>query len=192
MLRRLYDWTMSLAGRPRALWALAGISFAESSFFPIPPDALLLPMVLAAPKKAWQIAMVCTTASALGGVLGYLIGAFLFESVGREVLAFYGYEDAFAAFQQRYQDWGVWIVAAGALTPLPYKAITILSGAVGLNLPLFIVCSVLARGFRFFLEAGLLKYFGPSIREFVEDRLALVTTLSLILLMVGFALLKLI
>ncbi len=186
MLRRLYDWTLSLAASPSAIWALAAVSFVESSVFPIPPDILLIPMIIAAPQRAFWIATVCTLASVAGGAFGYLIGWGFFEQVGRPVLAFYGKEVYFSDFAARYNEWGAWAVLIGGLTPFPYKVITILSGATGLNFAVFMVASVIARGARFFIVAALLWKFGPPIRDFVERRLALVFTVFLLLLGGGF------
>ncbi len=186
MLRRLYDWTMGLAGHPHALWVLAAISFVESSVFPIPPDILIIPMVLAAPKRAWLIATVCTVSSVLGGLLGYAIGALLFDVIGQPILDFYGYAEKFAAFQGRYDEWGAWIVAGAGFTPFPYKVITIASGALDLNLWVFIVASVLSRGARFFLLAFLLWKFGAPIKGFIERYLPWLATLFFILLFGGF------
>lgn len=190
MLRRLYDWTMDLATRPYALWALALIAFAESSFFPIPPDILLAPMVLAAPHKAWKYALVCTVASVLGGVAGYGIGYFLFDSYGQPILDFYGMMDKFDTFKGSYNEWGAWIVAGAGMTPFPYKVITITSGVTQLNFAVFMIASVLARGARFFLVAGLLWKFGPPIRDFVEKYLGWVTAAAFSLLVGGFVVAK--
>ena len=186
MLQRLYDWTLGLAAHRHALLALAVISFAESSFFPIPPDVLLIPMVLAARDRAWIIAGVCTAASAVGGLAGYAIGYFLFETVGQPILELYGAMDAFAAFQARYNEWGAWIVAGAGFTPFPYKVITIASGVTGLDLATFTVASTVSRGARFLLVAALLWYFGPVIRRFIEGNLALLTTTFFVLLLGGF------
>ncbi|TCT10734.1 membrane protein YqaA with SNARE-associated domain [Tepidamorphus gemmatus] len=186
MLRRLYDWTMSLAAHRQATRALAGVSFAESSFFPIPPDVLLIPMVIAERRRAWQFATVCTVASVLGGLLGWVIGAFLFETVAQPILQVYGYADKFTEFAARYNQWGAWIVFMAGLTPFPYKVITIASGATGLSLPIFIVASILSRGLRFFAVAGLLYWLGPPIRDFIERRLGLVFTAFVVLLLGGF------
>jgi membrane protein YqaA with SNARE-associated domain len=186
MLRRLYDWTMSLAAHRQATRALAGVSFAESSFFPIPPDVLLIPMVIAERRRAWQFATICTVASVLGGLLGWVIGAFLFETVAQPILQVYGYADKFAEFAARYNQWGAWIVFMAGLTPFPYKVITIASGATGLSLPIFIVASILSRGLRFFAVAGLLYWLGPPIRDFIERRLGLVFTAFVVLLLGGF------
>ena len=187
MLRRLYDWTMSLARTPHAERALAGISFAESSFFPIPPDVLLIPMVLAERLKWARYAAGCTLASVTGALLGYFIGAVLFEAVGRPILEFYGYMAKFEEFQEAFNRWGLLIVFVfGGLTPLPYKVITIASGLTGLSLPVFFISSVLARGTRFFLVAGLLYWFGEPIRVFIERHLGLLFTLFMVLLIGGF------
>ncbi len=186
MLRRSYDWVMGLAARPDAMWALAAISFIESSVFPIPPDVLLIPMVLAARTRAWRIALVCTAASVLGGMAGYAIGTFLYEGVGRPLLEFYGYAARFAEFQGRYNEWGAWIVFIAGITPFPYKVITIASGVTGLDLATFTVASILARGLRFYLVAALLFWLGPPVRAFIERRLGLVTTVFVVLLFAGF------
>lgn len=190
MLRKLYDWTMSLAAGPRASWALAAVSFIESSIFPIPPDTLLIPMVIANRAKAWIYASLCTIASVFGGLFGYAIGALLFDSVAQPILAFYGYADKFASFTAYYNDWGVWIVLIAGLTPFPYKVITIASGATGLSLPVFLVASVVARGLRFFILSALLYWVGPPIRDFIERRLGLVFTIAMILLVGGFVVVK--
>ena len=190
MLRRLYDWTMGLARHRHAVPALAGVSFIESSLFPIPPDVLLIPMVLAAREKAFRIAFVCTVASVLGGLLGYAIGVFLFEEVGKPVLELYGYGPKFAEFQGRYNDWGAWAVLIAGVTPFPYKVITILSGVTALDIFVFTLCSVAARGLRFYIVAGLLWYFGEPIREFIEKRLALLFWLFCGLLLGGFVAVK--
>ncbi|MEM9796505.1 MAG: YqaA family protein [Pseudomonadota bacterium] len=190
MIRRLYDWTLSWAAHPRALWVLAAVSFAESSVFPIPPDILLLPMVLAAPHRAWLIAGVCTLASVAGALLGYAIGYFAWEGLGEPILQALGKGGSFDAFFERYNEWGAWAVLIAGLTPFPYKVITILSGATGLSLPVFIVASIIARGLRFFMVAGLLWAFGAPIRDFIERRLGLVFTAGVVALVGGFVLLR--
>jgi membrane protein YqaA with SNARE-associated domain len=186
MLQRLYDWTLALAGHRHALPALAAIAFIESSIFPIPPDILIIPMILAAPTGAWRIALVATVSSVVGGLFGYLIGAFLFDAVAQPILAFYGYEAQFASFQARYNEWGAWIVAGAGFTPFPYKVITIASGATGLDPTVFIIASILSRGARFFLIAALLWRFGAPIRGFLERYLAPLTVLFFVLLFGGF------
>ena len=186
MLRRLYDWTLSLAARRDALWALAIISFIESSIFPIPPDILIIPMVLAARHRAWLIALVATVSSVLGGIAGYAIGFYLFEAVGRPILEFYGYLDRFQDFSLAFNEYGWWIVFGAGLTPFPYKVITIASGVTTLDLATFTVASVVARGGRFFLVAALLWAFGEPIRAFIERRLGLLTVVFFVLLVGGF------
>ena len=190
MLRRLYDWTMGLAAHPRARPALAAVSFVESSFFPIPPDVMLLPMVLADRRNAFRIAAICTIASVAGGFFGYAIGYFLYEAVGQPLLAFYGYAEKFAEFQGGYNEYGAWIVAFFGLTPFPYKVITIASGVTQLDLLTFGLASVVSRGARFFLVAALLWRFGEPIRAFIERYLGLLTILFFVLLFGGFVALR--
>ncbi|MBB4264734.1 YqaA family protein [Roseospira visakhapatnamensis] len=191
MLRATYDWALRRAESPYALWLLALISFLESSVFPIPPDILLIPMVLARPHRAWLIAGVCTLASVLGGFAGYAIGLFLFDTVGQPVLAFYGYLERFTGFQALYNEWGAWIVAGAGVTPFPYKVITIASGVTALDPWVFGIASVLSRGVRFFLVAALLWKWGDPMRAVIERRLGLLVTLGFVLLVGGFAALKL-
>jgi membrane protein YqaA with SNARE-associated domain len=190
-LRGLYDWAMAQAERPYALWTLALIAFVESSVFPIPPDVLLIPIVLAAPTRAWLIAGVCTVSSVLGGMLGYAIGALLFEALGRPILEFYGYLARFAEFQAQYNAWGAWIVFGAGLTPFPYKVITIASGVTGLDLVTFTVASIVGRGMRFFAVAALLWWFGAPIKRFIETNLGWLTIIFFVLLFGGFLVLKL-
>ncbi len=190
MIRALYDWTIRQAESRRALWVLAVVSFLESSVFPIPPDVLMVPMILAAPHRAWRIAGVCLVASVLGGFLGYVIGAGLYETVGRPVLEFYGKDAHFEAFRTTYNDWGAWAVLVAGVTPFPYKVITILSGATALDPVVFGVASVIARGLRFYIVAALLWRFGAPIRVFIERRLGLVFSVFMVLLVGGFAALR--
>ncbi|WP_298934954.1 YqaA family protein [uncultured Ruegeria sp.] len=186
MLRSLYDWTIRLAEHPRALWALAIVAFVESSFFPIPPDVLMIPMILARPSRAWLIASVALVASVLGGMLGYAIGAFFYDSIGQPILESMGKAHAMEEFNTRFNDFGFWAVLAAGITPFPYKVITIMSGWTGMPLGTFIATSILARALRFFLVAGLLWGFGEPIRDFIEKRLGLMFTLFIILLFGGF------
>ncbi|MGD9869091.1 MAG: YqaA family protein [Hyphomicrobiales bacterium] len=186
MLRALYDRTMQLSAHPRAGWLLALVAFIESSVFPIPPDVMLIPMVMANRARAWAYAAMCTVASVLGGIAGYAIGLFLFEALGKPLLDFYGYAEAFARFAAQYNDYGAWIVFIAGVTPFPYKVITIASGATHLDFLVFVIASVAARGLRFFIVAGLLYWFGPPVREFIERRLGLMFTLFVILLIGGF------
>lgn len=190
MIRKLYDWTFSLAEHPRAMWALAFVAFVESSVFPIPPDILMIPMIIATPSRAFLIAAVATIASVLGGMLGYFIGWGLFDSIGAPILDFYGKADEADIFADRYNEWGAWAVLIAGVTPFPYKVITILSGWTGLSLPIFIISSIIARSIRFFLIAALLWKFGTPIRDFIERRLGLMFTLFIVILLGGFAAVK--
>lgn len=190
MLRRIYDRTMDLADHPHALWWLALVSFVESSVFPIPPDLLMIPMILARPSRAWLIAGVALVASVLGGLLGYAIGAFAYDSIGQPILAAMGKGEAMAEFNTRFNDFGFWAVLTAGVTPFPYKVITIMSGWTGMPLGTFVATSILARALRFFVVAGLLRVFGAPIRDFIERRLGLMFTLFMILLIGGFFLVK--
>ena len=190
MLRRLYDWTMGLAAHRHATAWIAVIAFVESSVFPIPPDILLIPMVLAAPTRAWRIVAIVTTASVLGGLAGYAIGYFLFETIGSSIIEFYGYLEKFERFQDWYREWGGWIVFAGGFSPIPYKVITIASGSVQLDIWTFTIVSVISRAGRFMLVAFLLWKFGAPIRAFFERWLGPLTLLFVVLLVLGFVALK--
>ncbi len=191
MLRALYDMVLRLAGHRRAPAWLAGVSFAESSVFPIPPDAMLIPMCLARPDRAWRYAAICTIASVLGGILGYIIGFWLFDAIAMPVLRGYGYADALARFEAWYAQWGVWVILIKGLTPIPYKIVTIASGAAKFDFVMFLAASIVTRGARFFLLAVLLRRFGPPIREFIEKRLTLVTSVAAAGIIGGFMALKL-
>ena len=190
MLRSLYDWTLSLARHKYALWGLAVVAFIESSVFPIPPDVLMIAMIVARPSRAFVIAGVATVASVAGGLAGYWIGYGAFETLGRPVLEFYGKDAYFAEFQARYNEWGAWAVLIAGVTPFPYKVITILSGATALSLPVFMLASVVARGLRFFIVAALLRRFGAPIRDFIERRLGLVFSVFMALLLGGFVVVR--
>ncbi len=174
MLRKTYARLLTLAETPAAPWWLAAVAFAESSVLPLPPDALLVPMVIARPSRAWRIALIATAASVLGGLLGYAIGLFLFDVVARPLLRLYHYDAAFARFQASYARWGVWVILLKGLTPIPYKLVTIASGAARFDLPTFVLASVATRGARFFLEAALLRIWGDRARVFIERRLGLI------------------
>jgi len=190
MLQRLYARTLEIAAGPHALPALLLISFAESSVFPIPPDILLIPMILARPSQAWRLAALCTLSSVLGGLLGYAIGYFLFDAVGRPVLEFYHAMDRYDALKAGFDQWGVWIIIIKGMTPIPYKLVTIASGVAHFDLLSFIGASIISRSLRFFLLAGLLWWFGDFAREFIERRLTLVTTVFAVLLVAGFVMLR--
>ncbi len=191
MIRALYDWMFRLAGSKGATRALAFFSFLESSIFPIPPDVLLIPMVLADPSKWWRHALLCTIASVLGAVVGYLIGVFAFEWIGKPIIEFYNAGARYDTMRQWYDIYGGWGVLFAAVTPFPYKVLTIFSGLVAFNFALFLIVSVIGRSFRFFLVAFLLYKFGEPIQTFIEKRLNLMFTLGVVLLVGGFAAVKL-
>lgn len=191
MLQRLYNWTMGLAAHPHALLILSLVAFAESSFFPIPPDIILIPMVLAARDQAWKIAAICTTASVLGGLAGYGIGYSLFETVGLPVLEFYHAVEKFESVKELYNEHGVLIVFSAGFSPIPYKLFTIASGVTQMDITSFGLTSLIGRGARFFLIAALLWKYGDPIRDFIERHLAKLTLAFIILLIGGFALIKL-
>jgi membrane protein YqaA with SNARE-associated domain len=190
MLRSIYERTLAAAEHRRAIWWLAVVSFIESSVFPIPPDVMLIPMVLADRDRWIRIAAVCTIASVAGGMAGYAIGSFLFDSIGHALLEFYGYGDKFAHFGELYNEWGAWIVFGAGVTPFPYKVITIASGVTHLDLFVFVAASVMARGLRFFVVCFLLWKFGPAIRGFLEKHLGPLTIVFFVLLIGGFIALK--
>lgn len=190
MMRRLYDWMMAKARDERAPQALFWVSFIESSFFPIPPDVMLVPMVIAQRLKAWWYATVATIGSVLGGAAGYAIGYFFFEQIGRPILEFYGKAESFGEFTSWFNEWGVWILIIKGMTPFPYKVLTITAGVTHMPFIEFMLASIVARAMRFYLVAGLLYFFGEPIREFIEKRLTLVTTAFVILLVLGFVAIK--
>jgi membrane protein YqaA with SNARE-associated domain len=190
LLRNLYDRVLALAADRRAPAFLGGVSFAESSVFPIPPDAMLVPMCLAKPERAWHYAAICTVASVLGGILGYAIGFYLFHVLAEPVLRAYGYGDALSRFQGWYERWGAAVILIKGLTPIPYKIVTIASGAAHFDFWTFLAASIVTRGGRFFLLATLLRRFGAPIRDFIERRLTLVTTGAAAAIVLGFVALK--
>lgn len=181
---------MRLAASRHALWALIGVSVIESSVFPIPPDVLLIPMVLADPRRAWRLASLATLASVLGGYLGYAIGYFAFAAIGQPILEFYHVMDKYEALKASYDQWGAWIIILKGMTPIPYKLITIASGAFKFDLASFTIASVISRSLRFFLLAALLWWFGEPVRLFIERRLSLVTSAFVVLLIGGFLVLR--
>jgi membrane protein YqaA with SNARE-associated domain len=191
MLHRLYMRTLALAASPRATWWLFCVAFAEASFFPIPPDALLIPMALARPDRAWRFATICMVGSVIGGALGYFIGYAVFDQLAKPLIQLYGYGDRFAAFQALYAHWGLWVILIKGLTPIPYKIVTIASGAAHFNFWVFMMASLATRGARFFLVATLLRFFGTSVRDFIERRLTLVTSLLALGVIGGFVVLRL-
>jgi len=185
LLRRLYDMCLAAADKPHALWLMGAVSFAESSFFPVPPDVMLIPMALANPRRAYVLAAWCTVTSVAGGVLGYAIGAVLYDSVGAWLIHLYGYGDKVETFRAAYAQWGAWIILLKGLTPIPYKIVTITSGFAGYNLWLFIVFSIIARATRFFVLALLLHRYGEQARHFIEKRLGLWVLLLAVLIVIG-------
>jgi membrane protein YqaA with SNARE-associated domain len=186
MLRRLYDWTLSLAGRPSAPYALALVSFAESSFFPVPPDVMLVPMILARPDRAWSYALICTIASVVGGVFGYLIGYLLYDSFGLWLVQFYGLAEGAEAFRRSYAEYGHWVILLKGLTPLPYKLVTITAGFAGYHLGWFILLSIVTRGARFFLVALLMSRYGSTIKGIIDRHFNAVATVAVVALVGGF------
>ena len=186
MLKRLYDWFIAAADKPSALWIMGAVSFAESSFFPIPPDVMLVPMSLARPQRAWLYAVVCTLTSVAGGVVGYAIGAGLYDSLGLWLMQLYGLTDKVEAFRASYAEWGAWIIIGKGLTPIPYKLVTITSGFAGYTVWLFILCSLIARGGRFFIVAVLLNRYGDVIRAEIERRLGFWVGVGAVVLVLGF------
>jgi membrane protein YqaA with SNARE-associated domain len=186
MLRRLYNWCVDAAGKPHAAWILSGVAFAESSFFPAPPDVMLIPMALARPDRAYYFAGLCTVASVVGGLFGYFIGAELYATVGQWLINLYGYGDKMEVFRDAYAHYGAWIILLKGLTPIPYKLVTITSGFAGFNLGLFIILSIITRGARFFLLAFLLNRYGERARHVIEERLGLWTAIFLAVLVIGF------
>ena len=189
-MRRLYDWVIHLAGHPRAIPAMGVVSFAESSFFPIPPDVMLVPMILANRQKAFTIALVCTVCSVLGGLLGYAIGFYFFETIGAWVVKTYGLQAGLEKFRDEFTRYGTWVILIKGLTPIPYKLVTIASGAAHFDLFTFVWASIVTRGLRFFLVAALLWKYGEPIRAFIEKRLTLVMWTFLIVLVGGFVAVK--
>ena len=186
MFKRLYHWTLSLAESPRAPWALGAVSFTESSFFPIPPDVILVPMALARPDRALRYAAICTITSVAGGVLGYAIGALFYETVGKWLIGLYGYGDRIEDLRVFYATWGALFILIKGLTPIPYKLVTIVSGLLGYNFWLFVLLSAITRGARFFLLAGLLNKFGEPIKRLLDRHFAVFLGLILAAVVGGF------
>ena len=186
LLRRLYDRVVAAAGKPHATWTMGAVSFAESSFFPIPPDIMLIPMALARPDRAYRLALWCSVMSVAGGVLGYAIGALLYDSVGQWVMQVYGYGNKVEEFRAAYAQWGAWIILLKGLTPIPYKIVTITSGFAGYNLGLFILFSAITRGGRFFILAFLIHRYGEQARIIIEKRLGLWTAIFALIIVGGF------
>ena len=189
-LRRQYDFIIKYADSSYALWILCAISFAESSFFPLPPDLLLIPMLIANPNKAWFLGTICTITSVVGGFLGYAIGFYLYMSIGEWIIKTYNLQEAFMRFNQGFNNWGFWIIALKGLTPVPYKLVTIASGLAKFDLMQFSLASLIARGSRFFMLCGLLKYFGPTAKKWIEEYLGVFLLLTLATIVLGFVIFK--
>ena len=192
MIKNLYNKTMALAGHPQAIFLLGAVSFIEASFFPIPPDVMLIPMVLMNPSRAWLFALVATAFSVLGGIFGYIIGTFSYEHIAEPLLYSLGKEAQMVDFSNKYNEIGFWAVITAGISPIPYKVVTIMSGATNLNFAVFLGASMASRGLRFFVVAGLLHFYGHEIRDFIERYLNWVFMLFVILLVVGFIGFKLI
>jgi membrane protein YqaA with SNARE-associated domain len=186
MFKRLYQWILSLSESRYAPLALAAVAFAESSFFPIPPDVILIPMSLAKPRRALHYAAIATVASVVGGMVGYAIGALLYETLGQWLIHVYGYADKMAALKETYAHWGALVILVKGLTPIPYKLVTIVSGVLGYNFAIFVLLSVVTRGARFFLLAGALNWFGDPLRVALERHFALFLGLIAIIIVAGF------
>jgi membrane protein YqaA with SNARE-associated domain len=185
MLRRLYEWALSLVNKPHAVWVMGAISFADSSFLPLPPDFLLIPMAIARPRKAVFYAIVCTIASVVGAMLGYAIGAFLWDTLGQWLIRIYGLEGKVDAFRQLYAQWGAWVIIIKGFTPIPYKLVTIVSGFAGYNFAAFVALSLLTRGARFFMIAVVLNRFGDQVRDALDRHLTVIVSASLVALFGG-------
>ncbi|MBP2296953.1 YqaA family protein [Azospirillum rugosum] len=185
MLRPLYNRILQLSARKDAVWWMAGVSFAESSFFPLPPDVMLVPMCLSEPKKLWRYTNICALASLIGGLFGYAVGFYLFESIGRLIIDFYNAQDSFQRFQDMFAEFGPWFLILKGVTPIPYKLLTITAGFAHLDLTVFILCSIVARFSRFYMIAILLHFYGPQVRDIIEKRLMLVTTVLLVIVIGG-------
>lgn len=192
MLRPLYNWILRRAARKDAVWWMAGVSFAESSFFPLPPDVMLVPMCLAQPKKLWWYVNVCAFASLIGGAFGYAVGYYLFESVGRLIIDLYNAQESFTRFQEMFSLYGPWFLILKGVTPIPYKLLTITAGFAKLDFTIFMLCSVVARFSRFYMIAILLHFYGPQVQEIIEKRLMLVTTVLLVIVIGGLLSFKLV
>jgi membrane protein YqaA with SNARE-associated domain len=190
VIQKLYDWTIEKAQSPASEKWLGVIAFAESSFFPLPIDLMLIPMMIADRLKSWRLATITTIMSVLGGIAGYLIGALLYEVIGQSIIEFYGYQDKFVELQQIFEEHGVLFLLIAGFTPMPFKVVTITAGVVSMNPLVFTLASIPARGARFYLLAGLIWYFGAPIKEFIEKRLALVTTGMIVLGILGFVAIK--
>ena len=185
MLRRMYDWCVAAAYKPFATWIMGIVSFLESSIFPVPPDVMLIPMSLARPEKAYSYAFLCTWTSVAGGILGYAVGALLYDSVGQWLITLYGYGDKVDAFRHAYAQYGMWIILLKGLTPIPFKIVTITSGFAGYDIWAFILFATITRAGRFYVLAFILHRYGAQAREIIEKRLGFWVTIGAVFLVLG-------
>jgi membrane protein YqaA with SNARE-associated domain len=190
MLRRLYDWVLHWAETPYGAWALFLLAFCESSFFPIPPDILLIALAVSIPKKSFRYALICSTGSVLGGCFGYLIGWQFMSSIGEQIIHFYGLTNKFDYIQTLYTNYDAWAIGIAGFTPIPYKVFTISAGAFNINFSVFVIASIISRSARFFLVGGLVYFFGPSIRTFIDKYFNILASAFVILLIAGFVIIK--
>jgi membrane protein YqaA with SNARE-associated domain len=190
MIKKIYDWVVRWAQTPYGSWALFILSFCESSFFPIPPDVLLIALAVAVPKRSFHYAFICSIGSILGGCLGYFIGWQFMAGIGDKIIDMYGLTHKFQYIKWLYVEWDAWAVGIAGFTPLPYKLFTITAGAFGLNFPVFVLASAISRSARFFIISGLIYRFGPSIQAFIEKYLNMLSVVFTILLVGGFIVIK--
>lgn len=190
MLRKTYDWVLSFANHPKAVWILGGVSFAESSFFPIPPDPLYMAMLLGQKDRIWSLAFICTINSVIGGWVGYLIGYAFYETIGEWLIQAYNMQDSFSSIQDVFDRWGFWFISFKALTPIPYKFVTLTCGIVQYNFALFTLASIIARGTRFYMMAALFWKYGPAMNEYIDENLTFVTTVGVLALVSGFVIIS--
>ncbi len=191
-MKKLYDLMARYAHHPRAIWAINGVAFAESSFFPLPPDIMILPMLIANRAMAWTVAWTCTISSVLGGFVGYAIGFFIFETIGQWIIETYRLQEGFASFQEQFAIWGFWIIALKGLTPIPFKLVTIASGVAKLDLLKFALASVIARGFRFATLTTVLYHFGPIAKPYIERYAGWVFGIIILGIVLGFVIVKMV
>jgi len=190
MLRRFYDWVLHWAETPYGTWALFLLAFCESSFFPIPPDVLLIALAVVMPKKSFKYALVCSAGSVLGGCLGYLIGWQFMAGIGEKIIAFYGLTQKIEYIKDLYTNYDAWAIGIAGFTPIPYKVFTISAGAFNINFPVFIIASTISRSARFFLVGSLIYIFGPRIQTFIDKYFNILAVAFTVLLVAGFVIIK--
>lgn len=189
-IRRLYNWVLHWAETPYAIPALFILAFTESSFFPVPPDVLLIALAISIPRKSFKYAAICTVGSVCGGILGYVIGLKLIETIGIPILTFYGAMEQYETIQAYYRQYDAWAVGMAGFTPIPYKVFTIAAGAFKINFPVFVLASLASRAGRFFLVAALIYRLGPSVKDFIDKYFNLLTFVFFALLILGFVAIK--